>query len=111
MIKIIHGALFVTIILALGACNLFAPASADSNSLVAANPALGLTIQIQNATDVFNAVGQIINYNYVVTYTGSAPLAGPAAVADAQSAVTCPDVNTVGNLNSALDKDETLTCK
>lgn len=111
MIKIIRGTLLVTIVLALGACNLFNPAPTNTNSVIADLPALGLTIQIQNATDIFNTAGQIINYNYVITYTGSAALAGPVTVLDVQSPVTCPDVNTVGNLNGSLDQNETMICK
>jgi LysM repeat protein len=111
MINIIRNALLVTTMLALGACNLFSPATPEANALIAELPALGLTIQIQNATDVFNTVGQIINYNYVITYTGSAALAGPVTVTDVQTPVTCPDLVTVGNLDSSLNQNETITCK
>lgn len=112
MIKIIRSALSATIVLALGACSLFNPTTTtNNNSLVADLPALGLTIQIQNATDIFNTVGQVINYNYVISYTGSAALAGPVTVVDAQTPVACPDLITVGNNNSSLDKDETIVCK
>ena len=114
MIKIIRSALLATIVLALGACSLFNPTTTtttNNNSLVADLPALGLTIQIQNATDIFNTVGQVINYNYVISYTGSAALAGPVTVVDAQTAVACPDLVTVGNNNSSLDQNETIVCK
>lgn len=110
MIKIIRSTLFVTIALALGACNLLSPPT-TTNSLIADLPALGLAVQVQNSTDIFNTVGQVINYNYVITYTASAALAGPVTVLDLQSAVTCPDLTTVGNLNSSLDQNETVICK
>lgn len=112
MTKIIRSALLVTIVLALGSCSLFGvPAAATTNSLLADLPAFGLTVQVQNAADVFNTVGQIINYNYVINYTGSAALAGPVTVADAQTPVTCPDLVTIGNLNASLDQNETIICK
>ena len=112
MIKIIRSVLLAALVLALGSCNFFNSATPTANNALLADlPPLGLTIQVQNATDIFDKVGQIVNYNYVITYTGSAALAGPATVVDAQGAVTCPDVNTVGNLNGSLDQNETLICK
>ncbi|MBC7876809.1 MAG: LysM peptidoglycan-binding domain-containing protein [Anaerolineales bacterium] len=110
MIKIIRSILLATTALAMGACGWFAPAEASNNSLIADLPALGLSIQVKNSTDVFNTVGQIINYNYVIAYTGQAALSGPVTVTDAQGIVTCPDVATVGNFNGSLDQNETITC-
>jgi ELWxxDGT repeat protein len=55
-------------------------------------------------------VGQTITYQYVVTNTGSTALAGPVTVTNDKVAVTCPDVNTVGNLDTNLDPAESVTC-
>ena len=37
-------------------------------------------------------------------------LAGPVTVSDNKAAVSCPDVNTVGNLDGYLDPGESITC-
>lgn len=73
-------------------------------------PALQLTVQAQNANSTFNTVGQVINYAYVVTNTGNTTLTGPVSVADNKVAVTCPNLNTVGNQDNNLDSQESVTC-
>src|SRR6266487_278830 len=69
-----------------------------------------VTLTVQTGKSTFSAVGEIINYNYIITNTGTAPLAGPATVTDPPRQVTCPTVNTVGNLDNNLDLNETITC-
>ena len=69
-----------------------------------------LNVQAQNAGETFIAEDQGIRYNYVVTNTGSARLAGPVIITDPQRQITCPDVNTVGNNDAYLDFNESITC-
>ena len=103
MRKFIRITLVLTIMLALSACTFpFTPTGVDS--------VLRLTVQVQNATDTFNTPGKIINYNYTVTNTGNSRLAGPVIINDPQRQVTCPEVNTVGNLDVYLDLNESITC-
>ncbi len=60
--------------------------------------------------DPYSVAGATIDYSYAVTNTGNVSLAGPVTVTDDQAAVTCPNVNTVGNHDANLDPGETLAC-
>lgn len=70
-----------------------------------------LTKQAVNATEVFNRVGQVITYNYVVTNAGTSSLAGPVTITDDKvTSIPCQNLNTVGNLDNNLDPSESVTC-
>ncbi|HUF00045.1 MAG TPA: LysM peptidoglycan-binding domain-containing protein, partial [Anaerolineales bacterium] len=106
MNKIIRNSLSSLILLVLSACNLFGPPSVlPSDASV-----VRLTVQTQNNVSTFNQAGEIINYQYVITNTGTTPLAGPAFVTDGTRLVVCPGLDTVGNLDIYLDQNETVTC-
>jgi uncharacterized repeat protein (TIGR01451 family) len=71
-------------------------------------PALTL---VKTATpSTYSTAGQTINYSYLVTNSGNVKLAGPVTVTDDKATTTCPNVNTVGNLDSFLDPGESITC-
>ncbi len=71
----------------------------------------GLTIAKSVGETRYSSVGDVLHYSYVVSNTGSAPLAGPVTVSDDKSAdETCPDTGTVGDLDAFLDPGESLTC-
>src|SRR5919198_3458606 len=106
MKKIIRNSLSSIILLTLCACNLFGP----QTTIIGNTPVVRLTVQTQNGATTFSQAGQVITYNYVVTNTGAAPLGGPVIVLDGTKQVTCPAVNTVGNLDNYLDLNETITC-
>jgi hypothetical protein len=106
MNKTIRNLFSWILLLVLSACNLFGPPSAA----VFENSVLRLTVQTQNNVTTFNQVGEVINYQYVVTNTGTSRLAGPLTVTDNPRQVQCPDVNTVGNRDIFLDQNETITC-
>lgn len=106
MNKIIRNSLSSIIVLVLSACNLFGP----QTTIIGNNPVVKLTVQTQNGATTFSQAGEIITYNYVITNTGATPLAGPVLVVDGSKLVTCPAVNTVGNLDNYLDTNETITC-
>ena len=111
MRKIIFIALVVILIFIVYACNLTGtptPTADTTISLSGDLPAVGLTVQAQNA--IFNTVGQPIAYTYVVKNIGVPLLAGPVTVTDDKTIVTCPAVNSVGNLDNNLDTQESLTC-
>ena len=72
--------------------------------------AVQLVVRTQNGSSTFTHTGELIPYNYVITNTGTAPLAGPVSVMDAPRQVTCPELNTVGNLDNNLDLNETIVC-
>jgi len=58
----------------------------------------------------FDKQGVTINYSYLVSSTGTAPVIGPITVSDSRMTVTCPPVNTVGNNDGNLDPGESLIC-
>lgn len=84
----------------------------------------GLTVEKSADEPLYNGAGVVLHYHYVVTNTGHVPLAGPVTAADdrvalAGGVVTCPAVNTVGDLDDYLDPAdyptpgtpaESLTC-
>lgn len=73
------------------------------------NPALTLTKSIVSG-DPYSTVGGTIDYNYAVLNSGNLSLAGPVSVSDSLAVVSCPNVNTVGNLDTWLDPGESVTC-
>lgn len=106
MNKITHSTLVIVTALVLATCNLSCGGSNPTE-----NPSVvKLTIQTQNATSSFDQPGEVIIFLYVVTNTGTAPLAWPVMIDDLSKSATCPALNTVGNLNNELDRDETITC-
>ncbi len=107
MKKIIRTSLSLFILLVLSACNLFAP---SANAITGETPVLRLTVQTANGVNTFSGVGEVINYNYTVTNTGSSPLAGPVFITDPPRAPVCPDLSTVGNGDAYLNLNETVTC-
>ena len=113
MRKILLFVIIAVLAVTLSACSLFnTPAPVEENdteSLFSGDvPALSLTVQAQNGT--YNAVGLTIPYAYAVTNLGNSPLTGPVTIADDKMTITCPAVNTVGNKDDNLDKQESVTC-
>ena len=101
----------IAIILILYACNMGVGSSntqQENAALVENVPSVGLTVQAQ--AGAFDAVGKTINYVFVVTNTGTAVLAGPVTVTDDKAPVTCPELNTVGNLDNNFDPAESVNC-
>ena len=110
MKKLVHFSALLGLIL-LSACNLNNPTKpVATNSVLGETSALTLVVQVQNPTDTFNAVGDVIDYNYIVTNTGATAMAGPVNVTDNIATVTCPDLTVVGNQDSVLDPAESITC-
>ena len=59
----------------------------------------------------FIAVGDLLNYYYLVENDGGYPLLGPLSVSDDKSVdASCPEVNTVGDFDNYLDPGESITC-
>jgi ELWxxDGT repeat protein len=70
-----------------------------------------LNLVISPNPNVYSAVGQMITYNYAVTNSGAASVAGPVTIADNKiPGVICPNLNTVGNKDGNLDVGESITC-
>lgn len=105
--SLLFSALWGTVLL-LSACNLNAPVT--PNPLIGETSALSLLVQVQNPTDTFDTIGDVINYNYVVMNAGTEILPGPVNVNDNIATVTCPELSTVGNQDNALDPGESITC-
>ena len=111
-------ALSAIIVFVLASCSLNNNTS-PQNPLTVAQPTgslpqlviIGLAVQADTSTP-FNTVGQVINYTYDIKNKGSAaaPAGAAGQVSVTGAAVTCPAVNTVGNLDTNLDPNEKLTC-
>jgi ELWxxDGT repeat protein len=80
----------------------------DNPGILTQASVLALTVQPQSTT--FSSVGQVVNYNFVLTNNGNAALTGPLTMTDSKITVACPQINTVGNLNGNLDPGESITC-
>jgi LPXTG-site transpeptidase (sortase) family protein len=71
----------------------------------------GLTIAKSVTQSYFTAAGNVLNYSFLVTNNGSAPLLGPVTVSDNKASdESCPSVSTVGDLDNYLDPGEAITC-
>jgi hypothetical protein len=62
------------------------------------------------AGNPYAAAGNMISYDYLVTNSGNVSLAGPVSVDDDKTFVVCPEVTTVGNLDTMLNPGESITC-
>ena len=106
--KLRFCSLATIIALVLSACAL----PTDNNRAIANTPlapAIQMTVSANTSTP-FNAVGQVINYTYLVKNAGAAAYPGPVSVTDNKAAINCPGVNTVGNSDDNLDVNEEITC-
>ncbi|NUQ85513.1 MAG: LysM peptidoglycan-binding domain-containing protein [Anaerolineales bacterium] len=105
------GLLVIVLAGILYACNIGgggAPASPEAAFSGGDLPALTLAVQAQGGP--FNTVGQTIQYQYTVTNSGGALIAGNVSITDNKATVSCPPTNTVGNLNDNLDPGESVAC-
>ena len=109
MTKLIRPLILSAMIaLILASCSFFNTTQTDLAQATPALPAV-VTIELTMQADTsvpFNTVGQVIKYNYNVKNIGTTSTPGPVTVPGA----TCPEINTVGNLNTALDVNEGLIC-
>ena len=90
------------------ACGLSANQGGDSNTILANNSVLQLVVTTQPSS--FTSVGQVINFTYTITNTGTAALQGPATVTDDKAAAQCQNLNTIGNKDDKLDANESVAC-
>ncbi len=90
-----------------GTFNAIAYPSDPSSAIYATT---GLTLDKTSVQTSFTVAGDPLNYNYLVTNSGFAPLVGPVTVSDDKATVTCPAVTTVGDLDNFLDPGESVTC-
>ena len=84
--------------------------SNDDSVTVNGSEGPGLALVKTGSPTTFDAVGDVIAYEYVVTNTGNVSLAGPVTVIDDKTTVSCPDLSTVGDLDTDLDAGESVTC-
>lgn len=92
------------------ACNIGGNAPASPEAAFSGEGLSVLTLAVEAQGGPFNTVGQTIRYQYTVTNSGSALIAGNASVTDNKTTVSCPPTNTVGNLNDNLDPGENVIC-
>src|SRR5215208_2038077 len=110
MSRFLRLSLLVTAILLMIACGLSTNTPDDSNAILADTSVVKLVVQAQPTS--FTSAGQVINYTYTVSNTGTDALVGPVTITDdkAGAAAQCPNVNTVGNNNDSLDAGESIIC-
>lgn len=89
------------------------PSNTNSNQVIQATPALPAVVTIElivqaDDTAAYESVGQVITYYYNIKNTGAVSMPGPVTATG--TTLTCPEINTVGNLDNALDFNETLIC-
>lgn len=99
----------------LAACSLPWAATPTPNTfaIIQPTPALSQVVTLQltvqaDTTIPISTEGQVVKINYAIKNTGSTSIAGTVTVTGAT--VTCPAINTVGNLDNVLDVNETLVC-
>lgn len=107
------GVMAVIFAVLLYACNIGGGGSPDDGTEQSAFsggdlPGLGLVVQAQSGT--YNTPGQTVGFQYAVTNTGNTVLTGLVLVDDNKATVTCPAVNTVGNLDENFDPGEKVDC-
>src|SRR5512133_1137737 len=95
------------------ACTWFAtqatPTPDGNRSLVdlANTPRLELIVKAEPQAPL-NAPGQIIQFKYNLKNSGGAAI--PGQISFTGATVTCPNINTVGNLDANLDPGEAIDC-
>jgi hypothetical protein len=110
MTKLIRSFILSAMVVSvLSSCSWFSKTTdatfAQATPAVPAVVIIELTVQA-DTTVPFNTVGQIVKYNYNVKNIGLISTPGPVTVTGA----TCPEITTVGNLDTALDINEILVC-
>jgi LPXTG-site transpeptidase (sortase) family protein len=82
----------------------------DSLESTATYSTTALSLEKSSSTPPYSDLYDVINYSYSITNTGATSLPGPVRVFDTNTTVTCPAVNTIGDLDSNLDQNETIVC-
>ena len=88
----------------------------DTSTAIYATTELALDKTVTETS--FDLVGDELNYSYLVTNSGFAPLLGPVTVTDDKATVTCPAVSTAvqtapagpGDGDNYLDAGEQIAC-
>ncbi len=76
------------------------PIDSNQDTAVVQNPRL--TLEKSASPAIYGEVGDIINYSYLLTNTGTAALAGPFTVTDDKTTATCPGNVTPVSLNDTV---------
>lgn len=87
------------------------PTGPSTDTSVASYGVTGLSLDKTADVSIFGFVGQVVNYSYLVTNTGSAVLDGPVLISDDRSNnETCPALSTIGDLDNFFDPGESIIC-
>lgn len=83
--------------------------ASDTTTVTALTP--GLTLEKTATETAFVSAGNILHYSFLVTNTGETILSGPVTIDDDKSSdETCPALTSVGNNDTNLDPNESITC-
>lgn len=77
-------------------------AGMPNTRVIAQSPLPELTLEKSASPTTYTQVGDVINYSYVLTNTGSGTLSGPFTVTDDKTAVTCPENITPVELSNTV---------
>ncbi len=87
------------------------PTGPSTDTSVASYGVTGLGLDKTANVSIYGFVGQVINYSFLVTNTGSATLNGPVVIADDRSSdESCPALSTIGDFDNFFDPGESITC-
>ena len=100
-------ALLTVILASLSACS---DSSATEDGTENNVPSSELVLDIIPDVLNYSELGEVINYNYVITNTGDVDLDGPVIIQNPWMDATCPELDTIGNKDSQLQPGETVTC-
>jgi|CXWL01.1.fsa_nt_gi LysM repeat protein len=118
MAKLIRSFILAAIMVSvLAACSLTTSSTTDQSVLpiVQATASLAelvkieLTVQVDTSVP-YNTVGQFIKFKYSIKAAQNGSSNIPANITVTGAALTCPALNTVGNLDDRLDQGETIEC-
>jgi uncharacterized repeat protein (TIGR01451 family) len=89
--------------------NAYSPYKINIDSFLVSPETWAVTLDKSASPTTYSAVGQVINYSYLVTNTGNVTLIGPVIVTDDKVAVSCPSGQLVPGASLTCTASHTIT--